>query len=348
MRAVVLREYGPPENLRLEEYPDPEPQHGEVLLRVRAVSVDLFQIIFRAGRAELPVELPRIIGNGPAGEVAGLGADVEGVSVGQRVVVCNNLSCGSCRYCLVGRDTLCRGLRGHKGGMLGAHRDGGYAEYVAVPARNLVPLPDTVTYEQACVVPNTIGPVVKACMGRGRIRPGDHVLVVGAAGGMGLHTVQAARLCGGRVIGADRFDDNRDAVLEAGADEFFSTEEKDLTTEARRLTKGEGVDVVLDFAANRETLAASLAALAPGGRLVIMGYFPRGGRFETPTWPFTEEIEVTGNRSAGMQDVAKAVSLIEMGHIRPIVAEVFGLEEAARAHAAFEAREIVGRAVLTI
>lgn len=347
MQAVVLREYGPPDNLKWETVPDPEPLEGEALLRVGAVSVDLFQIEFRTGRA-LRVELPRIMGNGPAGEVAELGPGVDGPALGQRVVVCNNVSCGACKYCRMGRETLCAGLQNHRGGMIGAHRDGGFAEYVSVPARNLIPLPDTVSFEHACLIPNTIGPIVKACTGRGRIHPGENVLILGAGGGMGLHAVQMARACGGRVIAAIRSSRSREAVLDAGADEVFATEERGVVDEVSRITGGERADVVLDFVATRETLSESLASLAPAGRLVIMGYFPRGSVLETPTWVFTEEVEVTGNRSAGRQDVAEAISLIQNGRIRPIVSKVFPLKDAARAHEAFERREIVGRAVLVV
>lgn len=347
MRAVVLREYGPPENLKWEEVPTPKPAAGDVLLRVGAVSVDLFQMEFRSGRA-LQIELPRIIGNGPAGIVAELGPGVDGITTGQRVVVCNNVSCGNCKYCRMGRETLCVGLNNHRGGMIGAHRDGGYAEFVTVPARNCVPLPDSISFEQACLIPNTIGPVVKACSGRAGIRPGENVLIVGAGGGMGLHAVQAARACGGRVIAAIRSTRTSDAVLEAGADVVLSTKDADWCEQLHQHTGGWGADVVLDFVATRETLQASLGALAPAGRLVIMGYFPRGGVLETPTWIFTEERTVTGNRSAGRQDVADAVSLIQSGRIKPVVSRVFPLKDAALAHKAFEAGEIVGRAVLVV
>lgn len=347
MRAVVLREFGPPENLTWETVPTPEPQAGEVLLRVGAVSVDLFQIEFRSGRA-LQVELPRIMGNGPAGEVAEVGQGVEGITPGQRVVVCNNVSCGICRYCRVGRETLCSGLNNHRSGMIGAHRNGGYAEFVTVPARNLLTLPEAISFEEACLIPNTIGPVVKACAGRARIHPGENVLIVGAGGGMGLHAVQMARACGGRVIAAIRSTRTSAAVRESGADVVLSTKEHDWCEEVRHLTDGWGADVVLDFVATRETLRASLTALAPAGRLVIMGYFPRGGVLETPTWVFSEEVEVTGNRSAGRQDVAEALSLIQNGRIKPVVGKVFPLKDAVKAHKAFEAGEIVGRAVLVV
>jgi NADPH:quinone reductase-like Zn-dependent oxidoreductase len=345
MRAVVLRQYGPPENLEWDEVPAPTPQPDEVLLRVGAVSVDLFQMEFRSGRA-LQVPLPRIMGNGPAGTVAELGSRVEGLRIGERVVVANNVSCGSCRFCRIGRETLCAGLNNHRGGMIGAHRDGGYAEYVAVPARNCVPLPDEVSFEHACLVPNTIGPVVKACAGRAQIRPAENVLVIGAGGGMGLHAVQAARACGARVIGAIRSLHSADAVRSAGADLVLSTRQQDWREQVRARTDGWGADAVLDFVATRETLAESLNLLAPAGRLVIMGYFPRGAVLETPTWVFTEERTVTGNRSAGRQDVANAVALIRDGLIRPMVSRVYALEEAFAAHKAFEAGEIVGRAVL--
>ena len=346
MRAVVLREFGPPENLKLEEVPTPQPQAGEVLLRVGAVSVDLFQMEFRSGRALPQIALPRIIGNGPAGTVAELGAGVDGIARGTRVVVANNVSCGNCKYCRLGRETLCAGLNNHRGGMIGAHRDGGYAEFVTVPARNCIPLPDSVSFEQACLIPNTIGPVVKACSGRAGIRPGESVLIVGAGGGMGLHAVQAARACGGRVVAAVRSDRAAAASRAAGADAAVSTKDKDWAEQVRFGTDGWGADVVLDFVATRETLQASLAALAPAGRLVIMGYFPRGSVLETPTWIFTEERTITGNRSAGRQEVADTVALIRDGRIKPIVSKVFSLKDAVQAHKAFEAGEISGRAVL--
>ena len=342
MQAVVLREFGPPENLRWETVATPQPEAGEVLLRVRAVSVDLFQMEFRAGRA-LQIPLPRIMGNGIAGEVAQC---VKGAAPGQRVVVANNVSCGTCRYCRLGRETLCDGLNNHRGGMIGAHRDGGYAEFVAVPARNLVPLPGSITFEEACLVPNTIAPVVKACSGRAGIRPGENVLIVGAGGGMGVHAVQMAHACGARVIAAIRSDRAEKAARASGAKDIVSTRDQRWHEAVLGLTNGRGVDVALDFVANRDTLAASVAALDSGGRLVIMGYFPRGGTLETSTWPFSQEIVVTGNRSAGRADVVEAVSLIRDGRIKPVVDKVFPLKDAAKAHRAFEAGEIVGRAVL--
>jgi NADPH:quinone reductase-like Zn-dependent oxidoreductase len=163
---------------------------------------------------------------------------------------------------------------------------------------------------------------------------------------MGIHAVQAARACGGRVIAAIRSLHAADAVRSAGADLVLSTRQQDWVEQVRACTDGWGADVVLDFVATKETLAHSIGLLAPAGRLVIMGYFPRGAVLETPTWVFTEERTVTGNRSAGREDVANAVALIRDGRIRPMVSRVFALKDAAAAHEAFEAREIVGRAVL--
>ncbi len=170
--------------------------------------------------------------------------------------------------------------------------------------------------------------------------------MIGAGGGMGIHAVQAA--CGARVLAAIRSPHRAQAVKDAGADLVLTTPTADLAAEIKRLNEGWGVDAVLDFVANRETLAASIAALAPSGRLVIMGYFPRGGVLETLTWPFTEEIEVTGNRSAGRQDIAQAVALIESGRITPAIGKTYRLEGAVETHRAFEAGEIVGRAVLVV
>jgi D-arabinose 1-dehydrogenase-like Zn-dependent alcohol dehydrogenase len=340
MRAIVLRAFGPPENLMLEEAPTPIPQAGEALIRVGAVSVDLYQMVSRRG-GEARMKLPRIMGNGIAGTVEDLGPDVEGLSPGERVVVANNVSCGECRYCRVGRDTLCAGRK-----IIGSDLDGGYAEFVRVPARDCVALPDSVSFEDACLIPNTIGPVVKACIHTAAIRAAENVMIVGAGGGMGLHAVQAARACGGRVIAALRSSRTTEVVRQAGADVVMTADRSDWSEHVRQHTDGWGADVVLDFVANKETLQSSLAALAPAGRLVVMGYFPRGSIFETPTWVFGEERTVTGNRSARKRDVAESLALVRDGRIKALVDKVYPLEDAVLAHRAFEAKEIVGRAVL--
>jgi len=188
MRAVVLREFGPPQNMKLEDVPAPTPQAGEALLRVGAVSVDLYQMVLRRGGA-VQVELPRIMGNGIAGTIAELAAGVKDLVPGQRVVVRNNVSCGDCRYCRMGRDTLCVDRK-----IVGGHRDGGYAEFVAVPGRDCVPLPDSISFEEACLIPNTIGPVVKACSRGAGIRPGEHVVIVGAGAAWDTRGAGRARL----------------------------------------------------------------------------------------------------------------------------------------------------------
>lgn len=340
MRAIMLREFGPAENLRLEDVPVPIPRRGEALVKVRAVNVDLYQMVLRRGGA-VNVELPRIIGNGIAGTIETLGPDTDGPAAGTRVVVCNNVSCGDCRYCRTGRDTLCV-----ERAIVGGHRDGGYAEFVAVPARDCVELPAAISFEEASIVPNTIGPVVKACSHGAAIRPGETVVIVGAAGGMGIHAVQAARACGARVIAALRSMTAVEAVRQAGADVVVSTAGSSWQQEVRRHTDGFGADAVLDFVANKDTLACSLAALGPSGRLVIMGYFPRGSTLETPTWVFSEERTVTGNRSAGRRDIETALALMRDGRVRALVHRMYALEEAVQAHRAFEAKEFIGRAVI--
>jgi NADPH:quinone reductase-like Zn-dependent oxidoreductase len=209
-------------------------------------------------------------------------------------------------------------------------------------------LPASVSFEQACLVPVTIAPVVKACTKRAGIRAGENVLIIGAGGGMGLHAIQAARACGGRVIAAIRSKRTADAARKAGADVVFSTQDRKVVEAVHEVTEGLGADVVLDFVGQRDTLEASIGALAPAGRLVIMGYFPKGGVLETPTWVFTEEITITGNRSAGRQDVADTIALIHQGRIHPLIDKVFPLKDAVLAHRAFEAGEILGRAVLVV
>src|SRR5690606_21798117 len=143
-------------------------------------------------------------------------------------------------YCRAGRDTLCAGRK-----ISGSDVDGGYAEFVCVPARDCVVLPDSVSFEQACLIPNTIGPVVKACIHTAAIRAAENVVIVGAGGGMGLHAVQAARACGGRVIASLRSSRTAEAVRQAGADVVLIADQSDLPDQVRQHTDGWGADVVL-------------------------------------------------------------------------------------------------------
>src|SRR5256885_13084489 len=218
MKAMVLRELAGP--LHLEEVPIPVPGPGEVRVGALATGVGLTVLIMTANPG-LVTSFPRIPGHEVAGDVAEVGSQVQGVNVGDRVACHFYLTCGTCSFCRGGRETLCERF----GGYLGMAADGGYAEYLVVPARNLCRIPEGVSYLEAAIAADAIATPLHACREEARIGPGDRVLIVGAGGGAGIHAAPVGRLCGGWVIGADVPDGKLEMVRAAGADQVIRSAE---------------------------------------------------------------------------------------------------------------------------
>jgi propanol-preferring alcohol dehydrogenase len=343
MKAIVL--HAPNTSFELEERPVPKPGPNDLLVRVRACGAGL--TVHHAKVGTSPARLPVIMGHEIAGEVMEIGSAVEGVAVGDHVTPHFYLFCGRCRYCLTMREPLCE----NTGGYIGRQCDGGYAEYVTLPARNLVRIPADLPYhehpEEVAVICDAIATPYKVNR-RARIKPLEDVLVIGAAGGVGIHMVQLARYAGARVLAADRGDSKLAAAHAAGAHETIDALAGGIDAQARRLTDGRGVDVVVDFVASPETLQAGLAALAPGGRLAILGVH-RDSRFSVdPFWMLNGEREVIGSRYVTRQDIVDSLELVRRGHIRPIVTRIFALEDAEQAHELLGQGAMIGRAALVM
>src|SRR5712691_8371257 len=305
MRAMVLHAVGAA--LELEERPVPRPGAEDALIRIRACGASL--TVHHAKVGTSPASLPVIMGHEIAGEVVEVGSAVEGVAIGDRVTPHFYLFCGRCRYCLTMREPLCE----NTGGYIGRQRAGGYAEYVALPARNLVRIPAELPYddhpEEVAVICDAIATPYKVNR-RARIKPLEDVLVIGAAGGVGIHMVQLARYAGARVLAADRGEAKLEAATAAGAHATIDALAGPIDTQARRLTDGRGVDVVVDFVASPETLQAGLAALAPSGRLAILGVH-RDSRFTVdPQRMLSGELEVLGSRYVTRQDIVDSLELV--------------------------------------
>src|ERR1051326_1354563 len=233
MRAVVLHAVGMP--FELEEPPVPRPRPDEALIKIRACGAGL--TVHHAKARTSPATLPVIMGHGIAGEVVEVGSEIDGVAVGDRVTPHFYLFCGRCRYCTTMREPLCE----NTGGYIGRQRDGGYAEYVALPARNLVKIPSDLPYdahrEEVAVICDAIATPYKVIR-RARVRPLEDVLVIGAAGGVGIHVFQLARFAGGRVLAADRGEARLAAAKDAGADECIDALAGSVDAQARQLTDG--------------------------------------------------------------------------------------------------------------
>jgi propanol-preferring alcohol dehydrogenase len=277
-----------------------------------------------------------------------VGAEVTPARVGDRVTCHFYLTCKVCRYCRSGRETLCPAFRGY----VGMACDGGYAEYMALPAVNLCPVPAEVSDLEAAIAADAIATPLHACREEARVGPGDHVLVVGAGGGVGIHAVQVARLSGGRVLAADLTDPKLELARAVGADALVDARREDLATQALALTDGRGVDAVIDCVASRETLEAGVRALARAGRLVIVGSRPAAVFGVEPTFRVDPQLmlyrglEIHGSRYVSLAEIAQTLELLRQRRIRAIVTREFRLEEAEEAHGLLRRNALAGRAAL--
>lgn len=345
MKAMVIPELGAP--LRLETVPVPKIGLGDVLLRVRATGVGLTVVIMTTVPGRV-TSFPRIPGHEVAGEVVEAGSEVTHVKLGDRVTCHFYLTCRMCRFCRSGRETLCAAFRGY----VGMASDGGYAEYMAIPAANVIPIPPGVSDLDAAIAADAICTPYHACREEARIGPGDSVLIVGAGGGVGIHGVQMAKLCGGWVLAADITDDKLAAARDCGADALIDVRRGDLAAEVRRLTDGRGADAAIDFVASRETLEGSLKSLARAGRLVIIGSRPKAvfgvdASFTVdPGYMLADMLEIHGSRYVTLAEIQQTLELLRQRRIRAVVTRTFTLEGAEEAHELLRKNAVVGRAAL--
>ena len=341
MRAVRIHEHGGPEVLRYEEgVPVPEPGPGEALAKVKACALNYLDIWVRRGLPGIPPKLPHIPGSDVAGVVEKLGEGVEGFRPGERVVVNPSLSCGRCEYCRRGEDPLCDEYH-----ILGEHVDGGYAEFVKVPARNLMRIPEGFAWEEAAAAPLVYQTAWRALITRAQLRPGETVLVLGASGGVGTACVQIAKLVGARVIAVAGSDEKLQRLRELGADEGINHATADFGTEAWKLTNKRGVDVVVD-SVGEATWERSLRALAKDGRLVTYGATSGPKPPTDVRLVFWRQLRIIGTTMGNHHEFTRVMELVWQRKLRPVIDRVFPLQEAAEAQRRMEAREHLGKIVL--
>jgi propanol-preferring alcohol dehydrogenase len=339
MKALVLHEWSAP--LSLESVPDPEPGPNDVVLRVHANAPDQLDVTVRAGR-QPDAKLPLILGHEVAGEIVALGSHVDRWRTGDRVIPYTYLTCGNCRFCHRGRETLCRNLTGY----IGVHADGGYAEFVSVPARNLVAIPDGVSYVEATAIPNAIATPLRAIKGRAGVRAGDDVVIVGACGGVGIHGVQIAKYCGARVIAVDIDDARLEEAKKLGADLIVNGEKEDFSRAVMDFTDGKGAEAVMEFVAMDATMQKSFDSLATAGSLIFVGAQPGSTFSPNPVKFVMDEFVVTGSRHVNRAELAEAAAWLADGKVKPIISDTYPLAEGEAALTAVAENRVLGRSVI--
>ncbi len=341
MKAVILPEHGPVENLRyVTDFPVPEPGPGEVRLRVRASALNALDLFVREGWPGLKLEMPHILGADAAGEIDALGEGVTDWAVGDRVAVDPSLSCGKCAFCRAGQQNLCPHF-----GILGEDARGTNAEYAVVPARNLLRLPEHVSYAAAAAAGLVFLTAWHMLITRGGLRPGESVLVVGAGGGVNTAALQIAKLAGARVFVVGSSDDKLEKAAALGADVLINRNKEDWSKAVFSLTERQGVDVVVDNV-GQATLFGSIRAVRKGGRILIVGS-TSGPKFDLDLrYIFSKQISLIGSTMAPRADFVQVMTLIFEGRLRPVIGAELPLEQAAEGHRRLERGEVFGKVVL--
>lgn len=346
MMAVRLFEYGDPTVLQYVEVPLPDIEDDEVLVRVRATSVTRWDLRYRQGlltpppgRAPLP--LPFQLGRDAAGEVQAVGAKVRRFRPGDRVVAMTCPACGSCEYCRRGLDNLCIDI-----GLPGHQRFGAYAQYVSRKENELLHAPDNVTFEKLACLLWSYSTVWHMAVCRGRLQPGQQVLITAASGGMGTAAIQTARLAGAGKIIAVTGSANKMAPLRAlGATHVLNYREEDVPPRVMEITDGLGVDLVLENVGG-DMLPLCMQCLRMDGTLVSAGQ--HGGRFCNVDVEllYRRHLNILGTRGATRHEQNLVLSLAAEGRLDPVISHVLPLREAAEAHRILERQEQLGKIVL--
>ncbi len=340
MKAAVFHEFGGPDRVRVEEVPTPTPGPGEVLVRVRACSLNHLDLWVLGGLPALKTPLPFWTGSDIAGEVAALGPGVEGVAPGARVAVNPSLSCGVCEWCIQGEDSMCVRYR-----IIGEHVVGGLAEYAVVPAGNLLPLPAHVAFEDAAAFMLVGMTAWRMLVTQARLRPGEDLLILGVGGGVSSTAVQIGKLCGARVCVTSSADDKLRRARALGADEGVNYARSDWVQAVRDWTGRRGVDVVLDNV-GAATWAHSLRLLANGGRLVTCGA-TTGPIGETDIrLVFWRQLRILGSTMASRHEFRTVMGQLFAGRLRAVVDRVFPLAETSAALALLAKGEQFGKIVI--
>ncbi len=339
MRAVRFHAHGGPEVLRLETAPDPEPRPGHVVVRVRACALNHLDLWQRRGLDRVAIPLPHISGADVAGDV--VEAPDGEFPPGTRVFLQPGLSCGRCAACLAGQDNTCP-----RYDVLGYQSDGGYAEYVRVPAVNVVPIPAAVSYVAAAAFPLTFLTAWHMLVTRARVAAGETVLVLAAGSGVGQAAIQVARLHGARVIATAGSAAKLERARALGAHEVIDHHASDIAAEVRRLTGKRGVDVVVEHV-GQATWAKSVRALAPGGRLVTCGNTTGWDAAIDLRFLFSRQLSLLGSYMGTKAELLLAAQFLFDGRFQPLIDAVLPLASAADAHRRLEAGDVCGKLVLT-
>ena len=342
MKAVRIHAHGGPEQLVLEDAPEPVFQANQVLVRVRAAALNHLDIWTRNGLPTVKVPLPHVLGSDAAGEVVAAGDLCARVRPGMRVIAAPGLSCRQCVHCVSGNDNQCREYR-----VLGTTIDGVNQELIAVPEFAAIEIPPDLGFEEAAAAPLVFLTAWHMLFTRAQLQPGETVLVLAASSGVGMAAVQLAKLFHCRVIATAGSETKMASAIALGADHAIDHYRQDIATEVRRLTSKRGVDVVFEHV-GAATWQKSLASLAHGGRVVTCGATTGYDTSLDLRFLFSKRQSVLGSYMGTLGELHRVMRFVFERQVHAVIDRVFPLSEIRAAHRRLENKEQFGKIVLTI
>ncbi len=343
MRAMVVRDAGAPDHLKLEDVPMPELRPNDVRIKVEACGVCFHDVVTRNGVMKRGIRMPLIPGHEVSGIVESVGPRVKLFKPGDRVCTAQRRHiCGYCRFCRSGRETSCdeREFLGD------ADLNGGYAEYVCVEDDNVVHVPAGVDLAQASIVSCAIGTELNAIRDVGQVKPGERVLISGAGGGLGVHGLQLARGAGAYVYAVTTSPDKADKLKQWGAHEvIICGRGEDFSPQIKDATQGEGVDVVIDNVGS-VLFEPTRRSLGMGGRWIFVGQLTGDFVRLNPAQLFMRDITIRSVKSTSRNQLQDSLQLVKQGLVKPVISVEMPLEHAAIAHEQVETGKAFGRVLL--
>ena len=340
MKAIRFHQHGGPEVLKFEDAPEPTIKANEVVVKVKACALNHLDVWMRNGVPAWKLPMPHISGSDISGEVAEVGALVNRVKPGDRVLLCPGISCGQCEMCFRGLDSACRQYT-----LFGVLVDGGYAEYVKSPEMNVLPIPGDLSFDEAAAVPLVFITAWHMLFTRAGLKPGEEVLIIGAGSGVGSAAIQVAKLVNARVIATAGAEWKLEKARALGADEVIDHTRQSIADEVKRLTKKRGVDVVVDHV-GVAVWNACFDSLATYGRLVTCGMTTGADLKLDGQQLFGRQRTILGSFMGGKAELTEALKFIAQRKLKAVIDSAYPLAEAAAAQGKMESREFFGKILL--
>jgi NADPH:quinone reductase-like Zn-dependent oxidoreductase len=342
MKAVVITEHGELDKLKLADIAKPRPAAGEVLVQIKSAALNHLDIWVRKGRRGVTLQMPHILGSDGAGVVSEVGAGVEGIAVGDEVLLNPGLSCGKCEYCARGEQSECVSFT-----IVGMGRQGTFAEYVTVPSGNVYRKPVHLSFDEAAALPLVYVTAWRMLMAKAGLKPGQTLLIHGIGGGVAMAALQLAKLAGAVVIATSSSDEKLKRAEQSGADHRINYKTSDVASAVRDITGGRGVDVVLETV-GAATWPIDFACVRRGGKIVICGVTGGPGAETNLQALYWNQVTIMGSTMGSNDDFRGMLSTVSAAKLEPVIDSVFPFDRFREAISRMEQGAQFGKIVLKI